>query len=73
MAINVLNEEVLQVEITKSHLSALNKVIEVWNLKDHTSALSFALAVLTISKPGALFNDYSVILPTDEACKEKSK
>jgi hypothetical protein len=68
MAISTLPDttpESLQIEISNGDLEALNKVVQKWNFKDQVSALRFALAVLTLTQNGSLYqtNEAGNVVP----------
>lgn len=72
MAIRKLsdNSEGLQIEINNGDLLALNEIISNWSFKDKESALRFAIAVLKVTKPGALSQEKedgtkALLIPTE--------
>lgn len=51
---------------------ALKAATEKWGLKDEESALRFALAILTIAKPGGLVINGNNMGPSESLLKENN-
>lgn len=74
MAIKKLSEQepdTLTLEINNGDLNALNEIVKKWDFRDSESALRFALAVLTVTKPGTLLQEKedkntAALMPTEK-------
>lgn len=59
-------------DVYNGDLEALRAATEKWGLRDEASALRFALAVLTIAKPGGLIINGDNMGPADSLLKSNS-
>lgn len=59
-------------DIYNGDWEALKAATEKWGLKDEVSALRFALAVLTIAKPGGLIINGDNMGPAESLLKVKN-
>jgi hypothetical protein len=69
-------DEKFELELNKGHLKALNEIVTIWDFKDKTKALEFALAVLKVTNPGTLkksISEYRTqwLLPTSSIINGK--
>ncbi len=49
--------DALELTINNGDLKALGEIVEKWGFKDEESALRFALAILSVTKRGALMQE----------------
>lgn len=60
------------VKIYNGDWEALKEITEKWGLKDETSALRFALAILTLADPNGLSVNGETTHPADSLLKDKN-
>ena len=59
MAIKIVSDtdEALNIEINNGDLKALKEIVSKWRFKDKDSALRFAVAILSITDNGKLYQE----------------
>lgn len=69
---NINDSEGQGFDVFNGDWEALRAATEKWGLKDEESALRFALAILTIAKPGGLIINGDNMGPAESLLKEKN-
>lgn len=60
------------IDIYNGDWAALKEITTKWNFRDEESALRYALAILTLAKPGSISVNGKILDPADSLIKDKN-